>query len=120
MSTLSAARPRTQITGMGQNISFGLAREGAYIIGLKLQGARWDNSGQILEKSKPKEMFCPMPVICVRGLAADKVDMNGFYSCPCYKTEFRGPTFVFCAQLRTKSPTAKWVLAGVALLMDVV
>ena len=65
-------------------------------------------------------MFCVMPVINVSGKAKDKVDENGYYSCPCYKTEFRGPTFVFCAQLRTKAPTAKWVLAGVALIMDVV
>merc|ERR1712072_901636 len=98
----------------------GSAREGAYVIGLKLQGARWDIPNQILEKSKPKEMFCVMPVICVSGRAKDKVDETGFYSCPTYKTEFRGPTFVFCAQLRTKEPTAKWVLAGVALIMDVV
>jgi dynein heavy chain len=39
--------------------------------------------------------------------------------CPTYKTEFRGPTFVFCAQLKTKTAPGKWVLAGVALIMDV-
>ncbi|MAD34276.1 MAG: hypothetical protein CMJ88_11040 [Planctomycetes bacterium] len=91
---------------------------GAYIHGLSLQGARWDLQGKSVEKSKPKEMFCPMPVILVRGVKADKVD-SAAYQCPCYKTEQRGPTFVFCAQLKTKSPPARWVLAGVGLILDV-
>lgn len=100
----------------------GGARDGAYISGLSLQGARWDNVGAVLERSKPKEMFCKMPIINVQARAADRVAadiVNGFYVCPCYKTEQRGPTFVFCAQLKTKAPSGKWVLAGVALIMDV-
>jgi dynein heavy chain len=96
------------------------AREGAYIIGLSVQGARWDVTNIMLERSKPKEMFCRMPVINVKAIAADKVDnSSGIFVCPTYKTEFRGPTYVFCAQLRTKYPSGKWVLAGVALIMDV-
>ena len=95
------------------------AKDGAYIFGVSLQGARWDVGGQQLERSKPKEMFCKMPVINVKALAADKVDVSqGVYVCPTYKTEFRGPTYVFCAQLKTKYNAGKWVLAGVALIMD--
>ena len=96
------------------------SRDGAYIIGLSVQGARWDLTNIMLERSKPKEMFCKMPVINVKAVAADKADVSsGIFVCPTYKTEFRGPTFVFCAQLRTKYPSGKWVLAGVALIMDV-
>eukprot|EP01041_Mallomonas_annulata_P000386 gene386-700_t len=96
------------------------SRDGAYIIGLSIQGARWDVQAMQLERSKPKEMFCRMPIINVRALAADKADTSqGIYVCPTYKTEFRGPTFVFCAQLKTKFLAAKWVLAGVAMIMDV-
>jgi dynein heavy chain len=98
----------------------GLAKDGAYIIGFSVQGARWDISNSMLERSKPKEMFCKMPVINVKGLLAEKAVMDGFYSCPSYKTEQRGPTYVFCAQLKTKAFPGKWVLAGVALIMDVV
>ena len=39
-----------------------VAREGAYISGLNMQGARWDSAQSIIDKSKPKEMFCAMPV----------------------------------------------------------
>ena len=49
------------------------------------------------------------------------------YACPCYKTQSRAtdrgaPTggFVFTAGLRTKAAPTKWVLAGVALILDVV
>ena len=96
------------------------SKDGAYVTGLYVQGARWDLSNCMLERSKPKEMFSKMPVINVRAATADKVDVSqGFYICPTYKTVFRGPTFVFCAQLKTKHLPAKWVLAGVALIMDV-
>ena len=85
------------------------AQEGAYIKGMFLQGCRWDTSSGLLEKSKPKEMFFKMPIVNVKALSADKADVSqGYYVCPCYKTEFRGPTYVFCAQLKTKSPSAKW------------
>lgn len=41
------------------------------------------------------------------------------YQCPVYKTEARGKTYVFTAQLKTKHPPQKWVLAGVAIILDV-
>jgi dynein heavy chain, axonemal len=97
------------------------SRDGAYITGVFIQGSRWDAQSGILERSKPKEMFFKMPIINVKALAADKADINtgGYYICPAYKTVFRGPTYVFSAQLKTKTNPAKWVLAGVALIMDV-
>lgn len=96
------------------------SRDGAYVHGLFLMGARWDATNNTVDKSQPKEMFSPMPVINCKAVAADKLDLKGSFLCPCYKTEFRGPTYVFSAQLKTKSPPARWILAGVALIMDVV
>ncbi|KAF4030914.1 Dynein heavy chain C-terminal domain [Phytophthora infestans] len=96
------------------------SRDGAYIHGLFLMGARWDIQNNTVDRSHPKEMFSPMPVINCKAVAADKLDIKGSYVCPCYKTEFRGPTYVFSAQLKSKSPPARWVLAGVALIMDIV
>jgi len=95
------------------------SRDGTYITGLYLEGARWDLNGAVLEKSAPKEMFCAMPVINCRAVNTDKAEATGVYHCPCYKTEMRGPTYVFSAQLKSKSPSARWIMAGVALLMDV-
>lgn len=94
------------------------SRDGAYITGLSLQGARWDVNGCQLEKSQPKEMFCKMPIINVRAVTKEKASVGGIYNCPVYLTETRGPTWYFNAQLKTKSPPARWVLAGVALIAD--
>jgi dynein heavy chain len=96
------------------------SRDGAYICGLSLQGARWDLGSCIVDKSRPKEMFCPLPVINCKSVSASKQADSGIYNCPCYKTEQRGPTFVFCAQLKTKSPADRWIMSGVALIMDIV
>jgi len=36
-----------------------------------------------------------------------------------YQTELRGNTYVTNAQLKTKQPPRKWILAGVAIILDV-
>jgi len=96
----------------------GPSRDGALIQGMALQGARWDLNNGTLETSKPKEMFCPVPIINCRAILTELLNMNGLYECPTYTTNQRGPTYVFCAQLKTKSLAARWVLAGVAMIMD--
>lgn len=98
----------------------GTSRDGAYISGLFILGARWELTQQFVDKSKPREMFMIMPVVTCKAVLAEKLDMKGMYSCPVYKTEQRGPTWVFDAQLKTKSPAARWLLAGVCMVMDVV
>jgi dynein heavy chain len=95
------------------------ARDGAYISGLSMQGARWDVQTGLIERAKPKEMFCDMPIINARAVSIDKAEKNNIYFCPTYKTTQRGPTWVFSAQLKTKSPAARWVLAGVAMVFDI-
>ncbi|CAM9613575.1 unnamed protein product [Sphacelaria rigidula] len=95
------------------------SRTGAYINGLSLDGARWNLQAQHLESSKPREMYCPMPIINCVAVVSAKVD-NSTFMCPVYKTQQRGPTYVLDARLRTKAPTAKWVLAGVVLVMDII
>ena len=94
------------------------SRDGAFVHGLSLQGARWDIKSGVVQKSNPREMYFGMPVINCRAVSAEKAEEKGVYACPVYKTEQRGPTFVFRAQLRTKSPAARWIMAGVALLLD--
>ncbi|XXQ31198.1 Dynein heavy chain, cytoplasmic [Plasmodiophora brassicae] len=95
------------------------ARDGAYVSGLKIVGARWNTKLGTLEDSLPREMFMEMPVINCRAILSDKQEKTGIYNCPVYKTQRRGPTYVFAAGLRTKLPPAKWVLNGVVLLLEV-
>jgi len=94
------------------------SRDGCYIHGLFMQGARFDVAASAVDKSRPREMYCAMPVINCKSVPVDKLDEKGAFLAPVYKTEQRGPTYVFTAQLKTKSPPARWIMAGVALIMD--
>jgi dynein heavy chain len=60
------------------------SRDGAYVSGFFLSGCRWDVSAGQLDKSKPREMFCPMHVINCKAVPADKLDEKGAYRCPVY------------------------------------
>jgi len=94
-------------------------REGACVHGLFMEGARWDiNTGSMAE-SKLKDLYPPMPVIYLKAITQDKADSRNMYECPVYKTRMRGPTYVWTFNLRTRDKPTKWVLGGVALLLQV-
>ncbi|ETM55018.1 hypothetical protein L914_01719 [Phytophthora nicotianae] len=111
------------------------ARDGQFIHGLYLEGARWDFGNGVLESSLPREMYVSMPVLTCRAIVntgnkdqssgpgsggGGKAGASNVFECPVYRTQQRGPTLIFMSPLRTKVPPAKWVLAGVAMLMEVV
>lgn len=92
-------------------------REGANVHSLYMEGARWDTNLGVIAESRLKEMFPMMPVIHIRALTLDKQDIRMSYECPVYKTRTRGPTYVWTFNLKTKEKPAKWVLAGVGILL---
>ncbi|KDO33800.1 hypothetical protein SPRG_01679 [Saprolegnia parasitica CBS 223.65] len=118
--------------------------KGAFVHGLFLEGARWcmpedgddgDAYGVddvscagFLTDAKPKEALCIVPTMYVRAVPIrddwDPTAVGHFrrdpstYECPVYVTSMRGPTYVFLATLNTRTPKAKWILAGVALLLQ--
>ncbi|KAM7360514.1 dynein heavy chain at 93AB isoform 2-T2 [Cochliomyia hominivorax] len=93
-------------------------REGAYVHGIFMEGARWDIQQGIIMESRLKELYPPMPVINIRAITQDKQDLRNMYECPVYKTRTRGPTYVWTFNLKTKDKPGKWTLAGVALLLQ--
>ncbi|XP_003791133.1 dynein heavy chain 9, axonemal [Otolemur garnettii] len=94
-------------------------REGAYVHGLFMEGARWDTQAGIITEAKLKDLTPPMPVMFIKAIPTDKQDCHRAYSCPVYKTSQRGPTYVWTFNLKTKENPSKWVLAGVALLLQI-
>lgn len=60
-------------------------REGSYINGMFMEGARWDTVLGAIVDSKLKELFPPMPVIFVKAVTQDKQDTKNIYECPVYK-----------------------------------
>ncbi len=68
-------------------------------------------------------MYSIMPVCLCRAVFISKKgrkDQN-LYRCPVYRTQDRGDTYIFTAQLKTssKNPPRKWILGGVAIILDV-
>lgn len=109
------------------------SRDGAFVHGLTLEGARWDDKAGCLDDARPKELLCPMPVLHVRAVTADKAAEaagggrggagggdGSSYACPVYATEARFREEVFTAQLRSRAGgSVKWTLAGVCMFLDV-
>ncbi|XP_043088822.1 dynein axonemal heavy chain 11-like [Puntigrus tetrazona] len=94
-------------------------REGAYIHGLFIEGARWDSSSGLLSEAVLKELTPAMPVLYIRAVPIDQQDARNTYECPVYRTKLRGSTYIWSFRLKTRHPPAKWVLAGAALLLSV-
>uniref|UniRef100_A0A672ZPD5 Dynein, axonemal, heavy chain 11 n=1 Tax=Sphaeramia orbicularis TaxID=375764 RepID=A0A672ZPD5_9TELE len=94
-------------------------REGAYIHGLFIEGARWDIQSGIMSEAVLRDLTPAMPVMYVRAVLSEEQELKNTYECPVYRTKQRGSTYVWTFHLRTKHPPAKWVIAGVALLLSV-
>ena len=75
-----------------------------------------------------KELTPSLPVVYVRAVAVQpqwEPSAVGYlrhdptvYECPVYTTQFRGPTYVFLATLKTIEPTSTWVLRGTAIVLQ--
>jgi len=102
-------------------------KDGAYVFGLYLEGARWDIDAGVLSESIPKILFTLMPSIWLKP--ADKKDIKfpHHYTCPIYKTLDRRGTlsttghstnFVCMIELnmQKKHIARHWVKRGVALI----
>jgi len=68
-----------------------------------------------------KELHPILPIINVIAIEVDKKDYTGKYMCPVYYTTQRGPTYIFTADLKMESydsDDSKWILAGVAVILN--
>ncbi len=109
-------------------------KEGVFVHGMFIDGARWDKSAGSLAESEPKKLFAPMPVISVTVMTKDLMrlkrnDITGsttggddkLFSAPCYRYPLRNDRYrVFQVDI----PTMKglhpdhWILRGGALLFQ--
>merc|ERR1712066_1052424 len=93
-------------------------REGAYLHGLFMEGARWDVQTGSVAESRLKELTPTMPVVHIKAIPVDRRETKNIYECPVYKTRDRGPTYVWTFNLKTKEKAHKWILGGVAILLQ--
>ena len=80
---------------------------------------RWNVQTSMIADANLKELHPAMPVIFLKAVPVDRLDTKNVYECPVYKTKTRGPTFVWTFNLKTKEKPAKWILGGVALILQI-
>ncbi|VTZ67411.1 dynein heavy chain, putative [Plasmodium chabaudi chabaudi] len=110
---------QVEVTNKSLNDIHSYPKEGAYIYGLYLDGANYDIEKNTLCDASSKHKYFLMPVIhCKPVVSMGKIDKD-IYECPVYKTLSRGNTYVTNINLKTKDSPEKWILAGVALILDI-
>lgn len=103
------------------------AEDGAYIDGLFMVGAGWDDSDQTVKESEPKQLDIEMPVIQIVPMENKNFKTRHSYQCPVYKTSLRqgmlsttghSTNFVVMCILNCKSQDTPdhWIKRGTAML----
>jgi len=99
-------------------------KEGAYIRGLYLEGARWDVENGCLAEPYPMELVCPMPIIHFKPVEQRKKSSKGLHACPAYIYPNRAgtqghPSFLMEVDLKSGPRDSQfWTKRGVALLLS--
>ncbi|RHY32696.1 hypothetical protein DYB32_002341, partial [Aphanomyces invadans] len=100
-------------------------KDGAYVKGLFLEGARWDFEHDCLAEPNPMDLYCNMPMIHFKPVETKKKASKGTYSCPLYMYPIRTgtrerPSFMIAVDLKCgagKSPDV-WTKRGTAMLLS--
>ncbi|KAF0763475.1 dynein heavy chain 7, axonemal-like, partial [Aphis craccivora] len=99
--------------------------DGVYVYGLYLDGARWSDRKAVLKESKPKQLYCAMPLIHLLPAIKSVARPIAVYMCPMYKTAERRGTlsttghstnFVIAMSVPIDGSPDHWIMRGVALL----
>eukprot|EP00668_Euglena_longa_P046636 GGOE01062321.1.p1 GENE.GGOE01062321.1~~GGOE01062321.1.p1 ORF type:complete len:2198 (+),score=861.46 GGOE01062321.1:644-6595(+) len=100
------------------------AKEGAYMRGIYLEGASWNDDKQCLWEPNPMELISSMPLIHFRPIEAKKKSAKGMYLAPLYMYPIRTgsrerPSFVVGVDLNSgAADPSVWVKRGTALLLS--
>nr|CCC47395.1 putative dynein heavy chain, fragment [Trypanosoma vivax Y486] len=97
-------------------------KDGAYVCGLFIEGARWDANKRCLAPQVKKVLTSEMPVMEIIPTELSKLKSVSVLKTPVYVTSNRrnaaGVGLVLEADLRTDAHTSLWTLESVALVLD--
>lgn len=98
-------------------------KEGAYLSGFFLEGARWDADNGCLGEPLPMELTSSMPIIHFKPVDNKKKAGKGIYTCPLYMYPVRTgtrerPSFVIAVELKSGKVSGEfWTKRGTAMLL---
>ena len=98
-------------------------KEGAYIYGLYIEGARWDYENGHLADAEPMKLVTNMPIVHFKP-SESKRKAKGLYTCPVYLYPIRTgsrerPSFMVAVDLKVGEYDATfWIKKGTAMLLS--
>jgi len=99
-------------------------KDGAYISGLHLEGAKWSGEKLCLIEPEVMELTCPMPILHFKPIQKRTKAIPNNYECPCYYYPKREGTvdkdsWMLKIDLKCGDyPPEFWVKRGTAILMS--
>lgn len=102
-------------------------KDGVYIHGIYIEGAKWDYKKHNIGEPKPKELYSDLPLLHLLPKENRVTPEEGVYNCPLYKTVDRCGTlsttghstnFVMYFELPSKQKEDYWIRAGVACFLS--
>ena len=98
-------------------------KEGAYIYGLYIEGARWDFENGHLADAEPMKLVSNMPIVHFKP-SESKRKAKGLYNCPVYLYPIRTgsrerPSFMVAVDLKVgEYDSTFWIKKGTAMLLS--
>eukprot|EP00944_MAST-04C_sp_MAST-4C-sp1_P005185 g5185.t1 len=99
-------------------------KDGAYLYGMFIEGARWDREAGTLADALPMKLVSDMPAIHFKPAEIKRKAPKGMYSCPVYLYPIRTgtrerPSFMVAVDLKAGDYDATfWIKRGTAMLLS--
>jgi len=100
--------------------------DGSYVVGMFIEGCKWDYKKVSLDESDPKVLFVRCPPMWFRPSKPEDFVKGLYYDTPIYKTSIRkgvlmttghSTNFVLFMRMPTEKPGNHWIKRGVAILL---
>lgn len=100
--------------------------DGVHVLGMYLEGAKWNHSLFSLDESDPKVLYTKVPMFWFKPCKSEEFIQIQQYDCPVYKTSLRWGTLATTGHstnhvLNLRIPSTKseehWTLRGTAILL---